>query len=153
MHDVIIIGGGHNGLVAAAFLAKAGLKPLVLERAERIGGCAITSEIAPGLPLSDARAPGGDRSARIIRALDLERHGLQIVRPAARVCAPAADGRALTLWADAARAAREIAAFSPADAERYPAIPVQRRCGQRRAADADARRCRRPIDHLVGGRR
>ncbi|WP_289465351.1 FAD-dependent oxidoreductase, partial [Klebsiella pneumoniae] len=48
MRDVIIIGGGHNGLVAAAFLARAGLKPLVLERAGQIGGCAITSEIAPG---------------------------------------------------------------------------------------------------------
>ena len=48
MHDVVVIGGGVNGLVAATFLAKAGLKPLVLERREQIGGCAITAEIAPG---------------------------------------------------------------------------------------------------------
>ena len=100
MHDVVIIGGGHNGLVAAAFLAKAGLKTLVLERAEQVGGCAITSEIAPGF-----RCPTlAHRAAidpAILRALDLARHGLEIVRPAARVWAPSEDGRSLTLWADA----------------------------------------------------
>jgi phytoene dehydrogenase-like protein len=121
MHDVVIIGGGHNGLVAAAFLARAGLKPLVLERAGQIGGCAITSEIAPGF-----RCPTlAHRAAidpAIIRRLDLARHGLEIVRPPARVWAPSQDGRGLTLWADAARAAREISSFSPADAARYPAF-------------------------------
>jgi phytoene dehydrogenase-like protein len=119
MQDVVIIGGGHNGLVAAAFLARAGLKTLVLERAEQIGGCAITSEIVSGF-----RCPTlAHRAAidpAILRALDLARHGLEIVRPAARVWAPSEDGRALTLWADATLAARQISAFSPEDAERYP---------------------------------
>ena len=119
MHDVVIIGGGHNGLVAAAFLARAGLKTLVLERAEQVGGCAITAEIAPGF-----RCPTlAHRAAidpAILRTLDLARHGLEIVRPAARVWAPSEDGRSLTIWADATRAAREISAFSPADAGRYP---------------------------------
>jgi phytoene dehydrogenase-like protein len=119
MHDVVIIGGGHNGLVAAAFLARAGLKPLVLERAEQIGGCAITSEIAPGFRCSTLAHRAAIDPA-IIRALDLARHGLEIIRPAARVWAPSEDGRALTLWEDGARAAREISAFSPEDAERYP---------------------------------
>src|SRR2546422_4332533 len=117
--DAIVIGGGVNGLVTAAFLAKAGLKPLVLERAERVGGCAMTSEIAPGF-----RCPTlAHRAAidpAIIRALDLERHGLDVVRPPVRVCAPTEDGGALTLWADTSRAAREISAFSSADAGRYP---------------------------------
>jgi phytoene dehydrogenase-like protein len=119
MRDVVIIGAGHNGLVTAAFLAKAGFKPLVLERAERIGGSAITSEIVTGFRCSTlshraAIDPG------IIRELHLEHHGLDIVRPAARVCALTPDGRALTLWNDTARASREISRFSTADAERYP---------------------------------
>jgi phytoene dehydrogenase-like protein len=117
MRNVIIIGGGHNGLVAAAFLAKAGLRPLVLERSERVGGCAITSDIAPGYrgPTLAHRAA---LDGRIIRALELRRHGLEIVAPAARVCAPVPDGRALTLWADPAAAARAVAAFSKRDADR-----------------------------------
>ena len=116
MRDVVIIGGGHNGLVAAALLARAGLRPLVVERAERIGGCAITSEIAPGF-LCPTLAHRAAIDRGLIRALDLERHGLEVLRPAARVCAPTADGRELILWADTARAAREISAFSPGDAE------------------------------------
>jgi phytoene dehydrogenase-like protein len=121
MRDAVIIGAGHNGLVTAAFLAKAGLKPLVLERADRVGGCAITSEIAPGFrcPTLSHRA-AIDRS--VVRALDLERHGLRVIRPEALVSAPAADGRLLTLWADKTAAQHEIAAFSPQDAERYPAF-------------------------------
>ena len=62
MHDVIVIGGGHNGLIAAAFLAKAGLKTLVLERMDRVGGCAQDRRSRAGIPLSDAGACGGDRS-------------------------------------------------------------------------------------------
>ncbi len=121
MRDAIIIGAGVNGLVTAAFLAKAGRKPLVLERADRVGGCAITSEIAPGF-----RGPTLAHTAAldpaIVRALALEQHGLQIVRTDAHACAPTLDGRALTLWADLARATREIAAFSARDAEQYPAF-------------------------------
>src|ERR1051325_6201949 len=103
MTDVVVVGGGHNGLIASAFLAKAGLKPLVLERADRVGGCARTSELAPGF-----RCPTLAHTAAIdpaiVRALALERHGLQIVRPPASACAPTRDGRALVLWADAGRA-------------------------------------------------
>src|SRR5213594_3776222 len=99
MRDAIIIGGGVNGLVTAAFLAKAGLKPLVLERAERVGGCARTSEIAPGF-----RCPTLAHTAAIdpalVTAFGLERHGLQIIRPESDACAPAVDGPTLTLWRD-----------------------------------------------------
>jgi len=121
MRDVVIVGGGHNGLIAAAFLAKAGLKPLVLERADRIGGCAQTSELARGF-----RCPTLAHRAAIhpliISALDLARHGLEPVKPDALVCAPTPDNRALTVWTDAARTAAEIAKFSLRDAERYPAF-------------------------------
>jgi phytoene dehydrogenase-like protein len=117
-NDVVVIGAGHNGLIAAAFLAKAGLKTLVLERTDRVGGGVRMSEIAPGF-----RCPTLAHTAivdpAIVRALALERHGLEIVQPEAHVCAPTLDGRALTLWRDPTRALREIDAFSPRDAARY----------------------------------
>jgi phytoene dehydrogenase-like protein len=120
MNDVILIGGGHNGLVAAAFLARAGLKTLVLERGERPGGGARTSEIAPGF-----RCPTLSHAASIdpavARALALDRHGLEVIRPDADVCA-LGGARPLVLWHDAARAARDLQAHSPRDAERYPAF-------------------------------
>src|SRR5438094_1268005 len=119
MHDVIVIGAGVNGLVAATLLAKAGLKPLVLERREQIGGCAITAEIAPGF-----RGPALAHSAAIdpaiVRSLALDRHGLQIIRPEAHACAPTLDRRAVVLWSDPARAAAAIAPFSSRDAAQYP---------------------------------
>src|SRR5262245_64722056 len=97
--DIVIVGGGVNGLVAASFLAKAGLKTLVLERSDRVGGCARTSELAPGF-----RCPTLAHTASIdpaiVRALALERHGLQIVRAEADACAPTTGGSALKLWGD-----------------------------------------------------
>jgi phytoene dehydrogenase-like protein len=119
MHDVVVIGAGHNGLIAAAMFARAGVKTLVLEQSDRVGGCARTGELAPGFRCPTlAHTAALDRS--IVRALALERHGLRIIRPDADVCAPAVDGPALTLWRDPARAATEIRAFSAKDAERYP---------------------------------
>jgi phytoene dehydrogenase-like protein len=118
VNDVVIIGAGPNGLVAAAFLAKAGLKTLVLERSAQVGGCAITSEIIPGFrcPTLAHRA---SIDPDIVRALNLERHGLDVQRPAVRVFAPTIDGRSLTVWNDKAKTERAISAFSPRDAERY----------------------------------
>jgi phytoene dehydrogenase-like protein len=117
--DVILVGGGHNALVAAAFLAKAGLKAVVLERSDRPGGCARTGVIAAGY-----RCPTLSHAAAIdpaiVRALALERHGLQLLRGEADACAPTLDGRAVVLWRDTARAARDLAAHSAADAQRYP---------------------------------
>jgi phytoene dehydrogenase-like protein len=117
-NDVVVIGAGHNGLIAAACLAKAGLKTLVLESTDRIGGGVRMSEIAPGF-----RCPTLAHTAvvdpAIVRALALERHGLEILRSEADACAPTLDGRALTLWRDPARALKEIGLFSARDAARY----------------------------------
>src|SRR6266849_689837 len=119
MHDVIVIGGGINGLVTATLLATSGLKTLVLERSDRVGGCVRTSELAPGFRCPTlAHAVAID--PRLIRSLRLEQHGLTAIRPAADACAPTIDGRALVLWRDTARASDEIRAFSPRDAGQYP---------------------------------
>src|SRR5215470_15825387 len=118
-HDIVVIGGGVNGLVAATLMARAGLQVVVLERSDRVGGCARTDEIAPGFKCPTlAHATAID--PQLVRSLDLERHGLRIIRPAADVCAPTRDGRALVLWNDAARAAENIRAFSARDAAQYP---------------------------------
>jgi phytoene dehydrogenase-like protein len=119
--DAIVIGGGHNGLVAAAVLAGAGLHTLVLERADEVGGCVATSEIAPGYrcPILTHRA-GLD--PLVVRRLRLHTHGLEIISPEARATAPTIDGHALTLWSDVALASAEVARFSAKDADRYPAF-------------------------------
>jgi phytoene dehydrogenase-like protein len=119
IRDAIVIGGGHNGLVAAALLAKAGLKPLVLERADQVGGSASTTELLPGF-----RCPTLAHRAAIdpflVRTLELARHGLQFITPEAHVCTPDGHGRAVMLWHDVARTARDLSVFSAGDAHRYP---------------------------------
>src|SRR5262245_20508638 len=117
--DIVIIGAGANALVAATLLARAGLNVVVLERRDRVGGCAATAEVAPGFHCP-ALAHAVAIDARLVKALDLARHGLEIIRSAALACAPANDGAALVLWRDQARAVDEIRRFSPADADRYP---------------------------------
>jgi len=95
------------------------VKTLVLERSDRVGGCARTTELAPGFRCPTlAHAAAIDPA--IVRALALERHGLRIIRPEADVCAPSLDGRALTLWHDPTRASAEIRSWSAKDAEQYP---------------------------------
>jgi phytoene dehydrogenase-like protein len=120
--DVIIIGGGHNGLVTAFYLAKAGFKPLVLERRSQTGGGAITEEFHPGFRCSTLAHTAGPLLPEIVRDMQLERHGLKLITPEISVTALSPDARVLSLYADAKRAAQEITKFSPKDAQQYPAF-------------------------------
>lgn len=121
-YDAVVVGAGHNGLVCAAYLARAGLRVVVLERREVIGGMAETSEPWPGVRVYTLAHTVGRFRPAIARELRLRDHGLALVQPEARVFAPQPDGRALTLWGDAARTAAEMAdgdLITPADAGRY----------------------------------
>lgn len=119
-YDAIIIGGGHNGLVNAAYLAKAGKKVLVLERRSIIGGAAVTEEFWPGFKASSLADGAGRLLPQVLRDLDLGRHGLEIINSDQTAVCLQPSGSALTLWRDPAKTARELAAFSSHDAERYP---------------------------------
>jgi len=117
--DVIIIGGGHNGLVTAFYLAQVGFKPLILERRPQLGGAALTQEIIPGFRCSTLAHSAGPLSPRIVRDMQLEKHGLKMLRPPATLFAPTPEGRALLLYDDVARSAEAIAKFSGKDAANY----------------------------------
>jgi phytoene dehydrogenase-like protein len=113
----IVIGAGHNGLTTAFYLAKAGLRPLVLERRDVVGGAAVTEAIAPGFRSSLAHATGPLRQA-VVRDMDLERR-VDFVRPEPRLIALSPDGRALAFSTDVPRTVDAIRAFSEADASKY----------------------------------
>jgi phytoene dehydrogenase-like protein len=119
MADTVIIGGGHNGLAAAFYLAKAGQKPLVLERAGQVGGGAITTEIAPGFHVP-ALTHEVLLHEQIVREMDLARHGLELLTPAVQTCALSAEGAPLVLWDAPARTADALRARNPRDADAYP---------------------------------
>jgi phytoene dehydrogenase-like protein len=118
--DVVIVGGGHNGLVTAFYLARAGFKPLVLERREQPGGAAITGEFYPGFRCSTLAHSAGPLRPDILRDMQLERHGLKWIASETAATALSPDGRALILYGDARKAAAEINNFSQKDAARYP---------------------------------
>jgi phytoene dehydrogenase-like protein len=117
--EVIIAGGGHNGLVAAFYLAKAGFKPLVLERRAQVGGAAITEEFHPGFRCSTLAHNAGPLRADIVRDMQLERYGLKLSTPDVNTISLVQDGRALVLYSDAKKAAEEIAQWSHKDAASY----------------------------------
>jgi phytoene dehydrogenase-like protein len=118
--DAVVIGAGHNALVTAAYLAKAGVRTLVLERREQAGGSLATEEICPGYRVPAVAHTVGRLWAKVVRDLDLHRRGLTLIAPDVRVFAPQPDGRSLTLWSDIARTAQELRGWSPRDAEAYP---------------------------------
>ncbi|HXG50608.1 MAG TPA: NAD(P)/FAD-dependent oxidoreductase [candidate division Zixibacteria bacterium] len=117
-YDAIVIGGGHNGLTAAAYLAKAGWKTLVLERRHVIGGAAVTEEIYPGFKYSVCSYVVSLLRPEVIRELELTRHDLEII-PLDSTFTPFPDGDYLVRWGDHAKTRREIARHSRTDAEAY----------------------------------
>jgi phytoene dehydrogenase-like protein len=119
-HDVVVLGGGHNGLTAAAYLARAGRSVLVLERRDRVGGAADTATLGGARVPAVAHTVGRLRPS-IVRELGLRAHGLELIAPDVRVFAPRPDRPSLALWRDTARSVESLrAADLPADADAYP---------------------------------
>src|SRR6201992_1422299 len=116
--DVLIIGGGHNGLTCAAYLAQAGLKVTVLERRGVVGGAAVTEEFHPGFRNSVAAYTVSLLNPKVIRDLDLPRHGLTVVERRLSNFLPLDQGY---LTIGAGKTHQEVAKFSPRDAERLDA--------------------------------
>jgi phytoene dehydrogenase-like protein len=116
---VVVIGGGHNGLITAFYLAKGGFKPVVLERREMVGGGAVTEEFHPGFFASTLAHTMGPLRADVARDLQVEKFDCQILQPDPRVFSPSPDGKALLFYSDVAKTAGAIARVSAKDGENY----------------------------------
>lgn len=123
--DALVIGGGHNGLTAAAYLAQSGLSVAVLERRHLIGGAAITEELVPGFKFSRCSYLQSLLRPSIIRDLELHRHGLKLLKRSPSSFTPCLDGRYLLLGPDAELNHSEISKFSKQDADAYPRYEKQ----------------------------
>src|SRR5215207_1644544 len=119
-YDCLVIGGGHNGLIAAAYLARAGKSVCVLERRHVLGGCATTEELWSGYKVSTAAYVISLFLPQIMRELKLKEYGLAILPRNPSSFMPLPDGRSLLMGADPELCRREISKFSTKDAEAYP---------------------------------
>jgi phytoene dehydrogenase-like protein len=118
-YDAAVIGGGHNGLVCAAYLARAGMKTVVLERRHLVGGAAVTEEVWPGFKVSTASYVVSLLSERVVRDLELPKHGYHVYPLDPAYFAPFPDGSGFLLWDDPARAAEEIGRLNAEDGRAY----------------------------------
>src|SRR5256885_13568164 len=120
MHDVIIIGGGHNGLTAAAYLARARRSVLVLERRPVLGGACVTEEVFPGCKVSTAAYVNSLLRPQIVRELELKRYGFEMLPRSPSSFTPFPDGRSLLMGPDPKLTYEEVSKFSSKDAEALP---------------------------------
>src|SRR5437879_6936490 len=119
-YDIIIVGAGHNGLVTAAYLARAGMRVLVLERRELVGGACVTEQLWPGFKVSTASYVNSLLRPEIIRDLELARHGFELLPRSPSSFTPFPDGRFLLMGPDKELTRRQVAKFSPRAAAPLP---------------------------------
>ena len=125
IYDAVVVGAGHNGLTAAAYLARAGLSTLVLERREIVGGCCVTEEIAPGCRVSTTSYVASMLRPEVISELRLPEYGLRMVPCDPAIQVPFPDGHVVPWWADRERARQEFSKISAKDAARFVQVDDQ----------------------------
>ncbi len=118
-YDAVVIGAGHNGLICAAYLSRAGRKVLVVERRSLIGGASVTEEVFPGYHVSTASYVMSMMQKKVINDLELPKYGWKMI-PMDALFVPFEDGRSLSMYSDHVKTQKEIAKFSKKDAEMYP---------------------------------
>jgi len=125
VYDAIVIGAGHNGLTAAAYLARAGLSTLVLERRDIVGGCCVTEEIAPGCRVSTTSYVASMLRPEVISDLRLADQGLRMIPCDPAIQVPFPDGQVVPWWVDRGRAQQEFSKISAKDASRFVQVDDQ----------------------------